>query len=231
MFDNETADANPPIEQVEIGGNLSKEKKAEVRSLLEEYADVFAIDPKKPARTKLTEHRIITPNAQPVYVKPRRNPFAWETDIDRQIQDMLANDIIRPSTSPWNAPTILVRKKNGVTRLVCDYRELNKVTKKDTYPLPHVKDVLDKMHGAVYWSTLDAASAYWAMPHRETDKEKTAFSVKRGKYEFNVTPFGLANAGTSYQRLMDITLSGLPPGRILAYMDDIVVLALHGQAI
>ena len=84
---------------------------------------------------------------------------------------MLANDI-RPSTSPWNAPTILVRKKNGATQIVCDYRELNKVTKKDTYQLPHVKDVLDKMHGAVYWSTLDAASAYWATPLRETKKRR-----------------------------------------------------------
>ena len=108
-------------------------------------------------------------------------------------------------------------------RFVCDFRGLNDVTKKDTYPLPHIRDVLDKMHGAKYWSTLDAASAYWSMPLNETDKEKTAFSMPRGKFEFNVTPFGLCNAGASYQRLMDITLSGLSSSRILAYMDDIVV--------
>ena len=74
-----------------------------------------------------------------------------------------------------------------------------------------------------YWATLDAASAYWAMPIEEKDKEKTAFSVKRGKFEFNVTSFGLCNAGPSYQRLMDLTLSGLPPDRLLGYMDDVIV--------
>eukprot|EP00112_Aurelia_sp_Birch-Aquarium-sp1_P026204 Seg914.4 transcript_id=Seg914.4/GoldUCD/mRNA.D3Y31 product="Retrovirus-related Pol polyprotein from transposon 17.6" pseudo=true protein_id=Seg914.4/GoldUCD/D3Y31 len=106
---------------------------------------------------------------------------------------------------------------------VCDFRKLNDVTKKDTYPLPHIKDVLDKMSGSVHWSILDAASAYWPMPLSEEDREKTAFSVPRGKFEFNVTPYGLCNAGASYQRLMDICLSGLPADRVLAYMDDIVI--------
>ena len=136
---------------------------------------------------------------------------------------MLENHIIRPSTSPWNAPLILVKKKDGTNRFVCDFRGLNDVTKKDTYPLPNIRDVLDSMHGSKYWTTLDAASAYWSMPLREEDKEKTAFSVPRGKYEFNVTPYGLTNAGASYQRMMDICLAGLPPERILAYLDDIVI--------
>ena len=74
-------------------------------------------------------------------------------------------------------------------RFVCDFRGLNEVTKKDTYPLPHIRDVIDKMHSAKYRTTLDAAaSAYWSIPIAEADKEKTAFSVPRGKFEFNVTP-------------------------------------------
>ena len=108
-------------------------------------------------------------------------------------------------------------------RFVCDFRGLNDVTKKDNYPLPHIRDVVDKMEGSVFWTTLDAASAYWSMPLDEQDQEKTAFQVPRGKYEFNVTPYGLTNAGASYQGLMDICLSGLPSNRILAYMDDIVI--------
>ena len=108
-------------------------------------------------------------------------------------------------------------------RFVCDFRGLNDVTKKDNYPLPHIRDVVDKMEGSMFWTTLDAASAYWSMPLDEQDKEKTAFQVPRGKFEFNVTPYGLTNAGASYQRLMDICLSGLPSNRILAYMDDVVI--------
>ena len=79
------------------------------------------------------------------------------------------------------------------------------------------------MDGSKCWTTLDAAAAYWSMPLSESDKEKTAFSVARGKYEFNVTPYGLSNAGASYEHLMDMCLSGLPATRILAYMDDVVV--------
>ena len=88
---------------------------------------------------------------------------------------------------------------------------MNNVTKKDFYSLPHIKAVIDQMQGAKFWTTLDAAAAYCSIPLAEKDKEKTAFSVPRGKYEFNVTPYGLSNAGATYQRMIDICLPGLPP--------------------
>ena len=136
---------------------------------------------------------------------------------------MLENDIIRPPCSPWNAPIILVKKDNS-TRFVCNFRGLNDVTKKNTYLLLHIKDVMEKKEGSKYWTMLDAASAYWSMPFADSDKEKTAFSVLgKGKCEFYVTSHGLSNEGASYQRMIDICLAGLPPSRILAYMDDIVL--------
>ena len=155
----------------------------------------------------MLEHKIITDNSLPVYQKPRCIPTAWEHEVDTQVREMLKSNIIRPSESPWNSPIILVKKKDNSTQFVCDFRRLNDITKKDTYPPPHIKGVLDKMAGAKYWSALDAASAYWSMPLHESDKEKTAFSVLRGKY----------------QQLMDICLSGLPAERTLAYMDDIAI--------
>ena len=143
--------------------------------------------------------------------------------MNKQVNEMVENEIIRPSSSPWNAPVMLVRKKDQATRFVCDFRALNDVTKKGTYPLPLIKDVVDRMGGSIFWTKLDAASACWSMPLEERDKEKTAFSVPRGKFEFNVTPYGLCNAGALYQRMIDIVLSGLPSDRVLAYMDDISV--------
>ena len=101
-------------------------------------------------------------------------------------------------------------------------RTSNDVTKKYSYPLPHIRD-LDKMEGSKYWTTLNATSDYWFMPSVEEDKEKTAFSVPREKFEFNVTPYGLCNAGASYERMIDICLAGLPADRVLTYMDDIVI--------
>ena len=153
---------------------MSADEKAVLKTLLKKHAHLFTSNPKKPNRTNRVEHRILTGDAQPVYSKPRRLPAVWESDINQQVEQMLENGIIRPSCSPWNSPIILVDKKDSSKRFVCDYRGLNSVTKKDTYPLPHIHDVVDKMHGAAYWSSLDAESAYWAMLIREVDKEKNS---------------------------------------------------------
>ena len=222
-IDPDKRDGQENVEDIQMGENLSESQKQQIKKLVSEYKDIFAENPKNPKRTVLMKHKIITGDALPVRAKTRRVPVAWENEVNRQVEQMLKHDIIRPSCSPWNSPLLLVKKKDNSMRFVCDFRGLNDVTKKDNYPLPHIRDVVDKMEGSVFWTTLDAASAYWSMPLDEQAKEKTAFAVPRGKYEFNVTPYGLCNAGSSYQRMMDICLSGLPSNRILAYMDDIVI--------
>ena len=168
--------ATTPVtkDTIVVGNNLSID--------VHKYINIFASDPKKPSLVKNMEHRIITDNAQRVNRKPCRVPYAWHAEVNTQIQEMIDNEIIRPSTSPWNAPIILVKKKDNTMKSVCDFRGLNDVTKKDSYPLPRIRDVIDHMHGAKYWTTLGAASAYWSIPVTETDKEKTAFSVPRGKF-------------------------------------------------
>ena len=158
----------------------------------------------------------------PRFQRPYRIPRAYEDEVNRQVDEMLKNGIIRPPASPWNAPVILVKKRSGTLRFVSDFPYLNDVTKRDTYLLPKIQDIVDKTSGSMYWSTLDAVSAYWSIPLSEDDKEKTAFTVPQWKYEFNVTAFRLRNAGASYQRMIDICLSGLPSNRTLAYMDDII---------
>ncbi|KII72736.1 Transposon Tf2-9 polyprotein [Thelohanellus kitauei] len=136
---------------------------------------------------------------------------------------MLNSGIIRPSSSPWCSPAILVKKKDGSHRFYVDFRKLNNVTKRDEYSLPSIDQLFDRLNGAKYFTSLDLYSGYWQCTLEENDKEKTAFSVGIGEglYEFNVLPFGLCNAPSSFHRLMDSVLT--PLKCCFAYLDDILI--------
>ena len=134
---------------------------------------------------------------------------------------MLENGIVRPSCSPWEARVVLVEKKDKSLRFAVDYRGLNDITRKDAYPIPYVRDMLDKLHGSAFYSRLDGASAYWSVLIREKDIPKTAFITPQGQYEFCVMLFGLTNAPATYQRAIDMVLRKAPTS--LAYVDDTLV--------
>ncbi|CDS39437.1 RNA directed DNA polymerase reverse transcriptase [Echinococcus multilocularis] len=136
---------------------------------------------------------------------------------------MLKDEVIKPSKSPWASPIALVKKNDGSLRLCIDYRKLNAVTKKDAFPLPHINDSLDSLHGFQWFSTLDLESGYWQVEVAEVDRKKTAFTLPNGLYEFQTMPFGLCNAAATFQRLMQIALIGLFPKHCIIYLDDILV--------
>ena len=141
-----------------------------------------------------------------------------------QLEEMLDQGVVRPSTSPWASPVVMVKKKDGSLRFCVDYRKLNEVTEKDAHPLPRIDDTLESLSGARYFSTLDLKSGYWQGPIREEDKKKTAFCTSSGRlYEFNRLPFGLCNAPATFSRLIDYVLTGLSWEACLYYLDDIIV--------
>lgn len=122
---------------------------------------------------------------------------------------MLGQGVIQPSCSPWASPIVLVKKKDGKFRFCIDYRKLNVVTKKDTYPLPRVDDLLDALSGSRYFSTLDLRSGYWQVGVAPEDWEKIAFVTPDGLWEFACLPFRVSGGPATFQRAIKIVPSGL----------------------
>ena len=143
--------------------------------------------------------------------------------MKKAVGEMYRQGVIEPSKSPWSSPVVLVRKKNGGIRFCVDYRKLNDVTHKDSYPLPRIDESIEALSGAKWFSTLDLKSGYWQVELDPQDKEKTAFSLGSGLWQFTVMPFGLANAPATFERLMEQVLTGLPLTTALIYLDDVLV--------
>ena len=136
---------------------------------------------------------------------------------------MSKQGVIEPSASTWSSPVVLVKKKDGSLRFCVDYRKLNDVTVKDSYPLPRIDDSVEALAGARWFSTLDLKSGYWQVELDDQAKEKTAFSIGTGLWQFTVMPFGLSNAPATFERLMEQVLAGLPLNTALIYLDDVLV--------
>ena len=200
---------------------LTDEQCAQLRETLLRNIAVFADDPKRTPTTTLAQHRIDTGSHPPVSVPPYRVPPSQRALIDQQAQEMLENGVIRPSSSPYSSPVLLVKKSDGKDRFCVDFRRLNLATKKDVYPLPRVDDMLDSLGKADYFTVLDLQSGFWQIPLHPDDMEKTAFSTARGHYEFLVLPFGLCNAPATFQRAMDQLLRDLRDF-CQPYMDDVI---------
>ena len=208
----------PPIPE-----HLSPLQQQQLNDLFKEFSDVFSQGEVNLGYTTLLKHTIET-QGPPLRQPYRRQNPAFRREEMVQVQQMLASDVIRPSNSPWASPVVMVKKKDSSLCFCVDFRQLNAATVKGAHPLPWIDDLLDALHGARWFSTLDLKSGYWQVPIMERDKEKTAFRTSSGQlYEFNQVPFGLCNAPATFSRLMDRILSGLHWETCLFYLDDIIV--------
>lgn len=169
---------NNLVEEACLG--LTNEQRQAVTNLIGRYQDIFQVDGGTGGRTTIVRHQIDTGNAKPIRQAPRRLPLAKRAEAEQIIQDMERDGVIEPSSSPWASPVVLVKKKDGTTRFCVDYRQLNNVTKKDSYPLPRIDDTLDTLGGCRMFSTLDLKSGYWQVELDSKDKEKTAFTIGTG---------------------------------------------------
>jgi len=208
--------------------DLDEQQKAKVRGLLIKHSRAFAESKTDIGRTDIIKHQINTGTALPIKQALRRQPLAKRQAIHAEIQRMKQQDLIEPSSSPWASPVVLVKKKDGSWRFCIDYRKLNDVTIKDSYPLPRIDDSLDALRGGSgrrWFSTMDLASGYWQVAMDAQSADRTAFVSAEGLFQFKVMPFGLTNAPATFERLMETILAGLHWKTCLIYLDDIIVFA------
>ena len=200
---------------------LQLNEKEKLYKLLKKYKCVFARSEYDLGRTNVLKHTIPLETNKAIKQHPYRMEYAKREESQRQIQGMLENHLIRPSHSPWTSPVVMVKKKDGTFRLCVDYRQLNAATVKDTYPLPRIDEMLDKLHKAKFFTTMDLQSGFWQIEIEEEDRYKTAFSTGEGLYEFNVLPFGLTGSPPTFQRCMNIIL--MDASHAMVYIDDILI--------
>ncbi|GBO32286.1 Retrovirus-related Pol polyprotein from transposon 297 [Araneus ventricosus] len=167
------------LENLEV---LNEEQRTAVKELLQEFQHLFSTSDSDVGRCNMTQHRIHTGNHPPIKQYPRRLPLAKKEEAERLVKEMVDNGIIDESSGPWASPFVLVKKKDGSTRFCVDYRKLNEITIKDSYPLPRIDDTLDALNGR--FSTLDLKSGYWQVEIQPEDKEKTAFTTGQGLWQF-----------------------------------------------
>jgi hypothetical protein len=192
--------------------------------VVSEFLDVFPEDlPGMPPDRDIEFSIELISSIAPISKRPYRMDVKDLAELKKQIEELLSTGFIRPSSSPWGAPTLFVNKKDGSRRLCIDYRSLNEVTIKNKYPLPQIEDLFDLMRGAKVFSKIDLRPGYHQLKIRVEDIPKTAFTSRYGLYEFTVMFFGLTNAPAYFMYLMNKVFMEYLDKFVVVFIDDILV--------
>ncbi|KAI3769855.1 hypothetical protein L6452_00969 [Arctium lappa] len=206
-----------------LDAKKEKGRVEEVR-VVSEYLEVFPEDLTDLPPDRQVEFRIdLLPGAAPITRAPYILAPSEMKEMMSQLQELLDKGFIRPSTSPWGAPVLFVKKKDGSMRMCIDYRELNKLTIKNKYPIPRIDDLFDQLQGASFFSKIDLRSGYHQLKVKEEDIQKTAFCTRYGHYEFLVMPFGLTNAPAAFMDMMNRVCQPYLDKFVIVFIDDILV--------
>ena len=203
-----------------------KETKVTVEEVpvIREYLTVFLDDlPRLPQDRQIEFNIKLVPGTVPISKAPYRLAPTELKELKVQLEDLLEKGLIRPSHSPWGAPVLFVKKKDGSLRMCIDYRGLNKATIKNKYPLPHIHDLFDQLAGSKVFSKIDLRLGYHQLKIKEEDIPKTAFRTRYGHYEFLVMSFGLTNAPAAFMDLMHRVFNDYLDKFVIVFIDDILI--------
>eukprot|EP00834_Sanchytrium_tribonematis_P007705 NODE_743_length_4284_cov_0.513501.p1 type:complete len:326 gc:universal NODE_743_length_4284_cov_0.513501:3845-2868(-) len=211
---------NTPLDLV-LNDDLTENERKQMMETAKQFPLCFGSENKTKVKTR---HHIRT-DCEPVRSGiPRLSPEEIKM-IRTECEKMLLDDKIEPSKSDWRSAVVLIPKPDGSVRFCVNYKQLNKHTKFDAYPLPNLQSLLSNLHGAKYFISLDLKSGYWQINLAEKDKEKTAFVTPFGLYQFKVMPFGLSTAPATFQRLMNEIFDKMIGKDLLIYLDDLLIFA------
>ncbi|KAL0549321.1 hypothetical protein IC582_013802 [Cucumis melo] len=211
---------------------VQREKlKPEDVPVVEEFLDVFPDDLSGLPPNREIEFTIeLLPGTTPISQAPYRMALSELKELKMQLQELVDKGYIRPSVLPWGAPVLFVKKKDGTLRLCIDYRQLNKVTIRNKYPLPRIDDLFDQLRGAALFSKIDLRSGYHQLKVRESDIAKTTFRTRYGHYEFRVMSFGLTNAPAVFMDLMNRIFHRYLDQFVIVFIDDILVYSVDRES-
>jgi hypothetical protein len=199
------------------------EPRADVQTLLGQFASVFEEPSDLPPRRLYDHHIPLIPGARPVSMRPYRVALALKSEIEKHVQELLAQGVITHSNSAFASPVILVRKSDQTSQLVVNYRHLNALTEKGKYPVPVIDELLDELAGARWFSKLDLRAGYHQIRLAPGEEFKTAFQTHQGYYEFRVMAFGLTGAPATFQHAMNASLAPVLRKFALVFFDDILI--------
>ena len=209
-----------------VSAGLTTAERAAVRSLLEEFVEVFPAGLPKgaPLGAHGVKHDIpLEPGAIPPASRPFRLSPLEADMLSAKMAELLDQGLVRSSSSPFGAPVLLVKKKDGSFRLCIDYRRLNEITRKDKFPLPLIEDLLERLVGQHYFSKVDLTSGYYQVGLEEEAIERTAFVTPAGSFEWVAMPLGLCNAPSTFQRMMQKVMGPLLNKCVVVYLDDCLI--------
>lgn len=207
------------IREEQLGASLMDSEREALRKVLGNYKERF----QGLGKTRSITHKIVLEDATPIRIPAYKYSEEKGRVLEAQTKEMETQGIIRPSTSPYASPVVLVRKPDATWRMCVDYRQLNQVTTTDAYTMPNLQEKLRCFAGSKYFTLLDLRSGYWQIEMEEKSKQYTAFSTPMGLYEFNVMPFGLKNSPMTFQRLMEEVGRGYLGRFTEIYLDDIII--------